>query len=438
MIHESLVPFARSGVSAASEQNLLPPRKRYLVYGLQLSALLVPLVLLGYFGGRHLWAWHHFRGAQEALKHRDFTQAQIHLRDCLWIWNRDLETHLLAARTARWAGQFEEAESLLNDCERFQGSSQEVLLERLLLKAQRGELDSGMETQLWTLIDQGHPTAAQILETLSQVYLYQYRLDRAVRSLEAWLRLQPDVIQALIWRAQVRQAHQQFDDAVKDFQRAVDLDPDADDARLQLANLLVYLERADRALEHLEHLRRRQPTNPTVRFRLARCRYRLGQTAAAQELLDTLLAESPKHLDALRERGRIALDEGREAEAEPWLRQCLALVPDHRETLYLLGQCLQRLGRETESREYLAKQKQLDGELLRLQDLARLITASPQDVALRQEAGAICLRHGRDEEAVRWLTGSLQIDPSYRPAHQSLAEYYELSGRPDLAAQHRQ
>src|SRR5260370_4356193 len=104
-------------MSVTSQQASVPPSKRYLAYGLQLCALLVPLVLVGYFADRHLRAWYHFRAAQRVLKHRDFGTALIHLRDCLKIWHRDLETHLLAARTARWNGQFEEAESLLNNCD---------------------------------------------------------------------------------------------------------------------------------------------------------------------------------------------------------------------------------------------------------------------------------------------------------------------------------
>jgi predicted Zn-dependent protease len=171
---------------------------------------------------------------------------------------------------------------------------------------------------------------------------------------------------------------------------------------------------------------------------LARCRYRLGHAEQAEQLLERVLAAYPEHVAALRERARIALEQGREAEAQPWLQQCLVLAPDHRETLFLLSRCFERLGRPDDARRCLARQKQLDADLLRLQELARLITASPRDAALRYEAGVICLNHGREAEGLRWLAGALRVAPAHRPAHEALANYYQQGGRPDLAAYHRQ
>jgi Tfp pilus assembly protein PilF len=50
----------------------------------------------------------------------------------------------------------------------------------------------------------------------------------------------------------------------------------------------------------------------------------------------------------------------------------------------------------------------------------------------------IFLRNGEPQKGLRWLGMALQQDPWHRPAHQALAEYYQETGRLDLAARHRQ
>ena len=65
------------------------------------------------------------------------------------------------------------------------------------------------------------------------------------------------------------------------------------------------------------------------------------------------------------------------------------------------------------------------------------MSSTQADPQLRCEAGLLCLHNGQDREAARWLTGALQLDPNYAPAHEGLAEYYERAGDPERAAEHR-
>jgi len=67
-------------------------------------------------GGRHLWAYWHYREGQKAMSARDFAGAQQHFVQCLQVWSSSIEVHLKAARAARKAGDFDETEPLLHRC----------------------------------------------------------------------------------------------------------------------------------------------------------------------------------------------------------------------------------------------------------------------------------------------------------------------------------
>ena len=62
---------------------------------------------------------------------------------------------------------------------------------------------------------------------------------------------------------------------------------------------------------------------------------------------------------------------------------------------------------------------------------------NPTDAAVRMELWAWALRNGEQEEGVAWLTEILRRDPKHAAANQALADYFERSGQPRRAAQHR-
>jgi tetratricopeptide (TPR) repeat protein len=407
--------------------------------------LLLPgLALLGlgsYFLVLNLWAEYHFRAAQRALQRRDFAQARAHLGPCLKVWPRGARTHFLAARAAWRTGLYDEADEYLAVCQRQQGTADALQLERALMRAQRG--DPAVEDFLSSRVQQDDPETTLILEILIQNYVSSYRLTHALAALNAFLQRQPNDIQALLGRGWVWEQFFDFGAAVADYRRGVELDPDNDTARLRLAETLLVTGPAHAALDHFEHLRRRQPGNPAVLLGLGRCRRQLGQLDDARPLLDGLLARLPSNTpdqDAavLSERGRLALDEGKPAEAEGWLRQAVALAPSDRPAAYNLYHCLRQRGQTDEARQYQVKLERIDADLKRIDEVLKEVLQSPDDPCLRYEAGVIFLRNGETQKGLRWLSMALRQDPWHRPAHRALADYYQGTGQPDLAAHHRQ
>jgi tetratricopeptide (TPR) repeat protein len=370
------------------------------------------------------------------MEHRDWAQAQAHLKRCLEV-RPDPEIRLLAARTARQAGDYDEAARALSVCERLDGTTPGVLLEHFLLPAQRGDFTADVESQLWSLVQRNHPDSVLILEAMAQGYIYTYRLNNARACVERGLQLQPDSIQALLWRAQIGESLQSYAEALNDYRRALAIDPANDPARLQLAIFLAFSGRADLAAEHFERLWPRHAQDPQVVLGLARCRDSQGRTKEACELLDALLQERPQEIAALRERGKIALHLGQEALAEEWLRKCLVQDPYDQEATYLITLCLEQRGKKDAAHVYRMRLERIEADLRRLEALNRAVGQAPESACLRHEAGVICLRNGQEREGLRWLTGALQVEPFHGPTHQALADLFESTGQPDLGVHHR-
>jgi predicted Zn-dependent protease len=226
--------------------------------------------------------------------------------------------------------------------------------------------------------------------------------------------------------------------AIPDYSRVVELDEGQSDARLRLVNALIQHGKHEEALPHLERLRRERPNDPEVLVRLAFARNGLGEPDEAEQILDGLLAERPDYGPALVGRGQIAMQAHRLEEAERWLRQALAIDPFDRQGNYVYYQCLQRQGKQSEAEAQAARLKRVEQDISRLIEISNKdMNQKPRDPALHHEVGAIEMRLGHPELAMRWFHSAVQLDPTYRPAHAALAEYYEGKGDTDNAVQHR-
>jgi tetratricopeptide (TPR) repeat protein len=393
------------------------------------------LVLGAYFAGRNFWAWYHFRAAQQAQERREFAQASAHLSHCLKIWPESAAAHILAARIARQSGRYEEAKQYLESCRQLEGWSEDGVLEECLLRAQRGDL--ARAGYLHYAIEHNHPDSVLILEALAQGYMRAYRLPEALRCLDLLLERQPNHSQAFVWQGTIWDRLQDPAQARASYQKAVDGDPENDEARLLLAQILYSKGQPAEAAEHLEYLRERQPENPAVLRGLASCRRKLGQHEEARKLLDALLARYPREPAILAERGWLEQDQGQVAEAAKWFRQSLDIAPHGQETNFALYSCLIQLGKKDEAEKYLKEAERIQGDFRRLAQVVADLVQSPHDASLRHEAGVILLRNGKEEEALGCLASALSEDPSHRPTHHVLADYYQRVGNQPRADYHR-
>jgi predicted Zn-dependent protease len=383
------------------------------------------------------WALYHFRAARLAVERYHNLEARDHLTACLHVWPHDTATLLLAARTARRMGTFDEAEVLLDRC-RDRAGNEDLAMERLLLQAQRGDVDTASKI-CRDLVEKDHPATPLILEALAYGFMSMYRMQEAAFVLHLWLERQPDNTQAILFQGILYASSGKHDEAGAAFARVVELDPEHDEARLRLADHLVESGQASDALPHVEYLRRRQSNDLDLQVSLARCRDLLGQEAEAERLLDGVLARQPDFAPALAERGKLAMRDGQLAEAERLLRAAAAQDSGDFQLHYRLYQCLVQNGKTDEAQEERARLRQLEADLRRINEImTRQMQQTPHDAALHYEVGTLTLRSGTPKEAVRWFQSALKEDPDYAPAHKALADYYQRIGRAGEAARHRE
>jgi tetratricopeptide (TPR) repeat protein len=206
---------------------------------------------------------------------------------------------LLAAQTARRLGDYEAAERHLARCKEIRGGpTPEVELEQVLIRAERGGMDS-VTPYLRSLVEEDHPASPLILDALARGYMRAFRYGDAYAIATLWQDRWPDDIQANFFAGYVNELIGSETQAVADYRRVLELDPEHDEARLRLADLLVNKARAAEALEHLEQVARRRPEDLYVQTRYARCLIALGRPEEAEEKVDRVLAEHPHFRPAL-------------------------------------------------------------------------------------------------------------------------------------------
>jgi tetratricopeptide (TPR) repeat protein len=386
-----------------------------------------------------LYAGSHRDAALREAEHYHYVAARPHVEKWLEAEPDNPEALLLAARVARRLRAFDVAAEYLTKYKGLRGEDDDLLLERILLRAEHGEMDAVGEF-CRTLVEKGHPATPRILEALTAGYLYAYRLAEAEYCLRQWLDRQPDNTAALFFMGNLYEFRQAPQEAVVAYRRAVELDAGYDEARQRLAGCLVDLSQPEEALPQLGYLHRRHPEDVQVSLDLARCLDLRGEQERAEETLDELLARSPRFAPALVERAKLAMRSASPAalaRAEEWLRQAVASSPSDYQAVYQFGLCLRLRKKGAEAKALQPVLKRIEADNKRLQQIATgEMSLNPHRAALHYEVGMIAFRAGAIESAVNWLKSALREDPAYAPAHKALYYYYARIGEQGRAMRH--
>lgn len=406
------------------------------------AGALLPMLAGVVWAGDQGLTWRHWFLSQRATGARALDDAQRHIRVCLDAWPHDPAVHVLASRIARLQRQPDEAFRRLDEAKRLGGDAERILLEKYLLRAERGEVRD-VEKKLLAFVAKDDRDAIFILDVLTYQWTVTHRFAEALARVHDWVQRQPGQREPLIRRAWIEERLRDYPAALADYQQALDLDPHEDQrqgdrVRLLLAELLQERHQPKEALVHFETLVERQPHHVAARFGLARCLLVLGQTDAGVKVLTDLVAEHPKHGKALAELGRVQFETEKLSKAEISLRQAFALQPRDKQTVFSMYQCLFKLGKKDEARELAERLDQIRADEKDMAALMIDVQRAPEDPALRQQIGEIFLRNGLVEEGLPWLRSALQYDPAYTAALEVLAEWWESRGEMEKAAPHRE
>jgi Tfp pilus assembly protein PilF len=415
-------------------RGFLAPRGRRFWLILSISAILLAAA------APVLWAGYHAYAGYRDWKRYHSAEARTHFNICLriWPWSRSTVLHLWAAQAARRESDFEEARRLLHECQTtLHDNSPEAVLEWAMLRAANGDLETTTEP-LQQLARQEPAVLPAVYEALAEGYLIQSRILNALRTLDEWLKLDPNNPQAWFVRAKIHRHVGAAQAVLADCQRVLELDPERGEARWWLAVSLLDVGRYQEAYQQLEILAVSHSQDVNVQVRRAICLWRLERDEEARGLLDGVLAEHPDHGLALRTRGQMLLKTGQYAEAEPWLREAARVLPYEHATQNALWECLRQQGKTEEAEAQRERTEALFERLSELTDiLSHRMQQKPDDPSLHCRLGTLYLQLGSPQVGENWLLSALRLDPHYQPALEALAQYYQERGANERAEAYR-
>jgi tetratricopeptide (TPR) repeat protein len=437
-------PTAEVAAPAASHaRRLLAPVRRlcgYLGSPRRLAAAAALLAILGcagWIGGWRVYGWYHRGTGNDLLLRNHCRDALGHYQAALTVWPDDPTLLLRATQAARRSGAYSLAEAYLNHCQTVAPLSGAADLERVLLRASRGEGDA-VAGYCDAQLQQADADVPLICEAMIEGYLGSLRLPEASYYVDLWLQRIPEAPQALYMKGRIGVQAGNTRAAVELFDRVIALDPDHEDARWQLAQLYLDTGQAQEAMLHLETLRQRLPNNVLVQVALARCFDLLGRTDEAVTLLDDVLARHPRLVGALLERGRLAVRARDLARAEECLTTACRRDPGNQEAHYQLMLCLRGLGKTPQADAVMERMNSIKKDSARLRDIATgELSRRPRDAALHAEIGTLYMRLGELEQAVYWLESAVRLDPQQAEAQRALAQHYRALGQFGRAERHR-
>ncbi|HEY1191730.1 MAG TPA: tetratricopeptide repeat protein [Gemmata sp.] len=400
--------------------------------------LLVALVVgAAAAGAAAAWFYRHLRSAEAELALGHNARAVRHLHECRRLYAGHRRVLLLSARAAWRSGALKDAEALLDEYAARYGYDEPVVAEQLLLRAVKGDVE-GAEPQLLARTRAGSLPPDLASEAVVTGLLVRFRWAEAHRRLTEWLERAPDATAALLLLGKLEEQRQGVLVAQELYQRAVDRDPDHDEARLRLTALLIANRRGAEALPHAEALRHALPNSPEAAVHRVRALALVGRTAESRAALAECRSRYPEFAPALVEEGAAALSDGDEGAAARAFGQAVQLDPGNLVARNQYAFALARVGKGAEAAQAKAEAERLQGDLERISVLITgPLQLRPNDPAVHHEIAMIALRSGLVDEAIRWFTSALQVDPDYTPTHRALVSVYRALDNPVLAARHR-
>jgi tetratricopeptide (TPR) repeat protein len=132
--------------------------------------------------------------------------------------------------------------------------------------------------------------------------------------------------------------------------------------------------------------------------------------------------------------GSLEAEAGRDDEALRWLRVAEAGNADPQGLSYQLAQVLRRSGQSAEADRYARRYAELRAAQVALESATRAADREPKNADRLYEVGRLYRELGAADAAASWFLKALQQDPTHKPSHAALADYYSYSPDPRAAA----
>jgi tetratricopeptide (TPR) repeat protein len=409
-------------------------------WGILIGIFAVALGIL--FWRRHeLLLAYRLNAAAESIRRRDFQPAIDLLQRSEERGQHNPTWQYLSARAKRRAGNAAGALEHLDQAERLGASAADIERQRLLARAQSGDIKQ-VESDLGRLLgeDASDDEAEELYEAMARGYLASYHLADALKALKFWIEFQPDNPIPQVWLGDLYVRMEDSAAARQAYSKALELSPERQDARLKLAQEQLINLDVEEAEKNFEQCVKQSPDSGEALLGLADCRRRQGASEDAASLLrEALIMDlTPSQIaTALTILGRIDIEEGRASQAISTLEQSIALDAFDPTSRLALASALAARGENEAAAHERDTALALSDRRKRLVELTRRATTEPRNADLRAEAGRLLIQLGRPAAGAEWLKTAIAISPRHEAAHRDLAAYYKGVGDSQAAASHQ-
>ena len=402
----------------------------------------------------------YYREAQEYLKKRDVNAAVIQLKNALKSDASNVAARLLLADVYMRLGQGAYAEKEIKaaslhgvpfsdtmvDLGRaylLQGRFDDVLKELALDKATdanrvdvlvvRGSAELGLRhfdesEQIFRDALKIKPDEARAYVGLAQSLASRGHVAEAEQQVDVALKTQPDLLDALILKAELRRINRDFNGAIEWFGKAIAQRPNHLPARLGRAASYIDMNRDAEAEPDLKAVLSAVPRHPLARYLQALSLAKKKDYAGAKDMLLDTGSALDDHLPAMFLRGAVYYALGEFEQAQQQLTRYLAQVPQNVRARKILAATYIRSRQGAKAVEILKpleEQPDLDGQTLTLLGSAymqqgnvtkgseyfeKAVEASPDQSAIRTQLAISRLAQGQTDKAEDDLEVALNLD----------------------------
>jgi cytochrome c-type biogenesis protein CcmH/NrfG len=264
---------------------------------------------------------------------------------------------------------------------------------------------------------------AMAAKVLAAIYLAANESQRGLQVLQAAAQLVPDDFRP--WYAMgecVYLPRRKYDDAASAFRESLKRLPSHLESRIGLVHALVEGHHPEEADPLMKLLLRERPDDPRVLILAVGFALEWGHEQDAERYLERTLIQEPDHREALLLRAQTQFRKGRTQEALSDAERALALAPNDLGALNLLGTIESALGLKERAAKTVARRREVEQRLSRIEELTQEIRQRPNDPEPRWRLGQAAAAAGMKPLAVQCYQVALALAPTCEPARLGLRE----------------
>lgn len=365
--------------------------------------------------------------ASEAIKNRDFENAEWWIGWSEFVHPGNLEAEFLKARILRLQGDFQASMDQLEVAKDAGLDPKRAERERTLALAYLGQVNQ-VQDQLGDLLQNPGDDAHEICEAFVMGYITTRTFRQAETIADAWAKDFPEDAQPHYYVGVIHRENGRWEAAQAELERAVALDPEHSAAARELGEVLVIRKIPAEALKYFQMSQKQEDSQMLAGLvGEVQCLRALGRSDEARERIQAAMGIDPLDSAVAFEAAQVEMDENQYDAAIVVLEPAVEANPRDHNLRNAYAEALGGVGRTDEAKEQFDHVDAFKNKLREAKVLVEELTSNPDDPDKRYRIGKLHLDYGDPKEGLIWLYGIFNYTRGHLPTHKALADYYEAN-----------